>query len=311
MGFRVIEQARASTRPRGEVRVSTSRNATVTLLSVFIGPSMLQDAGFTLGDPVLLLRGEDEDAGWIRVEKCDPIAGARLLGKMPGTAGGNVRFRAPEDWNLPMMTSTDIPDHEVRVERGSVTLRLPALMRGVLVDGETKTNAMHGSAVGMPDSEHVMPEAPTRPQEKWTTERREVLRRLWTEGAGNGEIASALNALPGLPVHRDNIAPYARNVLMLSSRGDARTAPQVAAKAPTSPMTAQSITLESKPARGPDGTESRAGLPAQHPDKAEAVEMLEAGKTARFVAEEFGLPVSTVATWAAEVRARQQDGKAA
>lgn len=131
MGFRVVEQARSAGRPSGEVRVSTCKNATVTLLSVFCGPEAMARAGFELGDPVQLLRGEDEDAGWIRVEKCAPVASARLLGKMPGTKGGNARFRAPNEWGLPMMTSTDIPQHEWRAELGAVTLRLPALMRGV------------------------------------------------------------------------------------------------------------------------------------------------------------------------------------
>lgn len=50
--------------------------------------------------------------------------------------------------------------------------------------------------------------------------------------------------------------------------------------------------------------------PAKSDDKTEAMKLLEAGMSARQVAEEMGLGLSVVSNWAAEVRARKQ-GKAA
>jgi hypothetical protein len=46
--------------------------------------------------------------------------------------------------------------------------------------------------------------------------------------------------------------------------------------------------------------------PTAEQEKAEAIGMLEAGLSAREVSDDTGLPLGTVATWAAEVRARRQ-----
>ena len=46
--------------------------------------------------------------------------------------------------------------------------------------------------------------------------------------------------------------------------------------------------------------------PSPEQDKADAIKMLEAGLSARAVADDMGLPLATVSNWAAEVRVRAQ-----
>jgi pyruvate/2-oxoglutarate dehydrogenase complex dihydrolipoamide acyltransferase (E2) component len=60
----------------------------------------------------------------------------------------------------------------------------------------------------------------------------------------------------------------------------------------------------------PAAAKPRAAAPYQNPRKAEAVGLLEAGESARKVAGDMGLPLSDVANWAAEVRARKQGAAA-
>lgn len=195
------------------------------------------------------------------------------------------------------------------LEPGAVLLTLPAWVRGAVLP-PVPQDALAPVAPA-PAAPVQAPPPADDAQPKWTPERQSRLRQMWADGAGNGEIAIALNALPGLPIHRDSISPYARNVLSLPNRGPARTAPPAPTPAPVrSSAPPPAITTTSTPQRGQDGTDSRADLPAVHPDKAEATSMLESGLSARHVAEEFGLPLATVATWAAEVRARKQ-GRAA
>lgn len=198
------------------------------------------------------------------------------------------------------------------LEPGAVLLTLPDWVRGAVLPAVPQVAPAPASVAKASAAPVQAPQPADGAQPKWTEERKARLRQMWADGAGNGEIAVALNALPGLPIHRDSISPYARTLLSLPDRDPARTAPPAPtpppAKAPAPPPPA--ITTASTPQRGQDGTDSRADLPAAHPDKAEATSMLEAGLSARHVAEEFGLPLATVATWAAEVRARKQ-GRAA
>ena len=124
-----------------------------------------------------------------------------------------------------------------------------------------------------------------------------------------------LQALPGaaVPESEPTLYDWAKLLGMPSQRSSQPGFAAPAAPPPPSRARADAppaITTTSTPQRGQDGTDSRADLPAVHPDKAEATSMLEAGLSARHVAEEFGLPLTTVATWAAEVRAKRQ-GRAA
>lgn len=323
MAFKLIDQGRVANRPSGEVRIATCRNATVTLLTVFCGEDTMTRAGFKLGDSVQLLRGEDDDAGWIRMEKCEPIASARILGKMPGTAGGAARFRTPKDWALPMISSTGVPEDEFRVEPGAVTVRLPPLLRGVVVEGD-QLRSMHGKQPDIRDSASDMHDKAPVPKRldsgaaqstrlHYRTEARSaMLRRFWPmPGMSVPEIREQMNALEGpeIPDTKSVLYHWAESLGLPTARS---SQPGFPTQASTVIAPAGERVASATPARSStNGIESRASLSTVHPDKADAVLLLEAGKSARYVAEEFGLPIGTVATWAAEVRARQQAERAA
>ena len=324
MGWSVIDQARVAVRPAGEVRVSTCRNASTVLLTVLIGEQAMVRAGLQIGAPMRLLRGDGEDAGWVRVEKSAATADARVLGKMPGTKAGAARFRVPKDWDLPMVSSTGIPEHEVQIAAGSVTLRLPPMLRGEVAEGSS-TMPVSGPAV----SDKAPPPTPIEARLSYrTAARSDLLRKLWPlTGMSAAEIRAKLSVLDGpeIPATKTVLYHWAEALGMPTNRSllaaDVAIAPEAASiskgEAPISAAAATVTPQQATPSpssgvvRSTNGLASRAALPTEHPDKADAVLLLEDGKTARYVAEEFGLPIATVATWAAEVRARQQAGKAA
>lgn len=325
MGWSVIDQARVAVRPAGEVRVSTCRNASTVLLTVLVGEQAMVRAGLQIGTPMRLLRGDGEDAGWVRVEKSAATADARVLGKMPGTKAGAARFRVPKDWDLPMVSSTGIPEHEVQIAAGAVTLRLPPMLRGE-VSGEPA--AIDGKATAIADKPAAIPDKTssaisTVPYR--TSARSDLLRKLWPlVGMSASEIRGQLAQLEGpeipatktvlyhwaewlgLPTNRSIQPTFAEAARVASGSATVKASAAVAAPEEAT-LKASSATAV---ARGTNGLASRAELPTEHPDKAEAVDMLKAGQTARYVAEEFGLPIATVATWASEVRA-QASGRVA
>jgi hypothetical protein len=331
MGFRVVEQARVNVRPEGDVRVATCRNGKTVLLTVVVGEPVMQRAGMRVGTPLLLLRGDGDDDGWLEVRETSATADARVLGRMPGTAAGAARFRVPQEWTVPLVPSTGVPDHEVHVARGSVKLRLPAVLRG---DGERDprpsmreaAGVMRDQAVAMPDNAPAAERHAAR-QSYRTEARSDMLRRLWPlTGMSAAEIRAQLSLLDGPPIPATKTVLYhwcealgmPTNRSMLAA--DFATAPEAAsfsegeARVPEAAATLtpqQAVAPPAQVVRSTNGLASRAALPTEHPDKAEAVQMLEAGQTVRYVAEEFGLPVATIATWSAELRGRQQDGKAA
>lgn len=314
MGWDLVPQVRVAARPAGEVRVSTARVGKTTLLTVVIGQATLRAAGMHLGDPVRLLCGSGEHAGWVAVERTVATADARSLGKMPGTQAGQARFRTPEAWGWPMVGSTGIPEDEIAVQGEVVRLRLPPLLRG---DGpEVKQQAVEPvpqqavepPAASIPEPALMAePPPPPEPRATYRTEARsDLLRRLWPDPSVTVvDIRARMARLEGpeIPDGKSTLYNWAGKLGLPSMRTS-----QPGFMPPALPALA-SPTVAPSQARPTDGIDSRASIPAAHPDKAEAVSMLKAGQTARFVAEEFGLPVATVATWAAEVRA--QAGRAA
>lgn len=150
--------------------------------------------------------------------------------------------------------------------------------------------------------------------------------RGWTSaGVSVAEIRAQLAALDGPPIPETKTILYhwgewlglpTNRQALAADFADAPVAARVPAEQARATAAGSTATIRqatgsvsSGVARTTNGVASRAALPTEHPDKAEAVDMLRAGQTARYVAEEFGLPIATVATWAAEVRA--QDGRAA
>jgi pyruvate/2-oxoglutarate dehydrogenase complex dihydrolipoamide acyltransferase (E2) component len=89
------------------------------------------------------------------------------------------------------------------------------------------------------------------------------------------------------------------------------TLPDWAKKPAAAEMPPAALEAAAKPPSPPAPPIARpVAPPAKADDKKEAMQLLEAGMSARQVAEEMGLGLSVVSNWAAEVRARKQ-GKAA
>ena len=137
------------------------------------------------------------------------------------------------------------------------------------------------------------PAEPAEPPKKWSDERRALLREMYLARKPTAEIAAALNAMPGPEMKVSDVGAYALSALKLPTRAALDEAAEKAAR----PAATAAIARPAPP-------------PAKTDDKTEAMKLLEAGMSARAVAEDMGLGLSVVSNWAAEVRARKQ-GKAA
>ena len=131
--------------------------------------------------------------------------------------------------------------------------------------------------------------------------------------SGGGRSASVYIELPGveseiLPLettsHRIEdgalivtLPAWARQPAAAPPQPAPATRPAVPAPAPAAPRPVAAA--HARPSPPP-------AKPSPEQDKADAIKMLEAGLSARTVADDIGLSLATVSNWAAEVRARQQ-----
>lgn len=126
---------------------------------------------------------------------------------------------------------------------------------------------------------------PTKPSEVRTDERFAAFPALWTDASLSvADIQARLNAMPGKPL---------------------LTSTQLYGWAKKAGLATQRVL----PADLPDAPAAQPKAEAAPPDpKAEAFDAFDAGQTVRAVAEDFGLPLSTLSNWQAEWKlARRKD----
>lgn len=278
MPFVKVEVRKATGRPSADVRVMAMEVRGTRQIGVIMAAGVLGSAGWKLGDELDLLRGEGDDAGWVRVVPASGRDG-RLIGRLPQTDSGIARFTLPPEWALPPIGSTDVEDY--RVEPGALTLLLPAKLRGGAVSASAQPAPVAAAAPLPPVAPPPLVEAPL----KWTPARNDVLRSMYPQGASGEAMAEAVNRLP---------------------ESEPATPKQCLAQA-------GNLNLKRPPApiglRGPD---RGASLPAASPMKDEAMKMFADGHTGRDVAAELGVPLSDAANWAAEYRLKnRKTGEAA
>jgi hypothetical protein len=122
MAWIQVQQRKTFGRPAGEVRVGVAEVRGSRLLNIILADTVMQRAGIALGGSLLLERGEGEHAGWVRVAigKGD----ARMVGKLPNTTSGIVRFALPPEMPLEAVGSTGCDEFEVGP--GWVAAKIPA-----------------------------------------------------------------------------------------------------------------------------------------------------------------------------------------
>jgi hypothetical protein len=122
MAWVKVQQRQVWGRPAGEVRVGVNDVRGTRLINIILADSVLSAAGLAVKDRMTLERGEGEDAGWVRVIRGE--GETRLIGKLPQTKSGIVRFTLPAE--LPLLVAASTACDEWETGKGWVALRLPA-----------------------------------------------------------------------------------------------------------------------------------------------------------------------------------------
>lgn len=111
MAWIQVQRRKTFGRPAGAVRIGVAEVRGSRLLNIILADSVMEQAGIALGGALHLERGEGEHAGWVRV-----VAGkgdTRVLGKLPNTNSGIVRFALPAEMALAAAGSTGCDEFEV------------------------------------------------------------------------------------------------------------------------------------------------------------------------------------------------------
>lgn len=138
MAWVQVQQRKTFGRPAGEVRLGVAEVRGSRLLNIILADSVMERAGIALGGSLLLERGEGEHAGWVRV-----ISGrgdTRVVGKLPNTTSGIVRFALPAE--LPLAAASSTGCDEFEVGPGWVAAKIPAAVSdGRALQPKTKAKA--------------------------------------------------------------------------------------------------------------------------------------------------------------------------
>lgn len=154
MAWIKVAQRKTWGRPTGEVRVGVNDVRGTRLINIILGDAAIERAGFAIKDTLVFERGEGEDAGWVRVSR--GTGETRLLGKLPNTHSGIVRFALPAELQLAVAASTACDEWEAG--KGWVALRLPA----DVVEGRAAPVAKKGK--GTPAPRPAIPLVEPKPQ---------------------------------------------------------------------------------------------------------------------------------------------------
>lgn len=127
MAWIQVQQRKVWGRPAGKVRVGVNDVRGTRLVNIIMADDVLKAAGIAIKDALVLERGEGEHAGWLRVTR--GTGETRIVGKLPQTRSGIVRFTLPPE--LPLAVSRSTTTEEWETGKGWVALRIPpAVLEG-------------------------------------------------------------------------------------------------------------------------------------------------------------------------------------